>query len=75
MNSKVPILYSFQVQVVIDSIVWAFRGLKMPRCREMSARGYALHSVCPNFPSILYAHIFLNPDITKLQYNEYKSRE
>ena len=27
-------------------IVWAFRRLKKPRSREMSARGYALHSVC-----------------------------
>ena len=25
---------------------WTFRRLKKPRCREMSARGYALHSVC-----------------------------
>ena len=25
----------------------AFRRLKNPRCREMSVRGYALHSVCP----------------------------
>ena len=35
------------VQAVVGSIVWAFRKLKKPRCRVMSARGYALHSVCP----------------------------
>ena len=34
-------------QPVVGSIVWAFCRLKKPRCREMSARGYALHSVCP----------------------------
>ena len=33
------------VQTVVVSIVWAFCRLKKPRCREMSARGYALHSV------------------------------
>ena len=33
------------VQVVVGSIVWAFRRLKKPRFREMSARGYALHNV------------------------------
>ena len=33
------------VQAVVGSIVWAFRRLKKPRCREMSVRGYALHSV------------------------------
>ena len=32
-------------QAVGGSIVWAFRRLKKPRSREMSARGYALHSV------------------------------
>ena len=37
-------------QSVVDSIVCAFRRLKKPRRREMSARGYALRSVCPNFP-------------------------
>ena len=35
------------VQTVVGSIVWAFRRLKKPRYREMSARGYALYSVCP----------------------------
>ena len=35
------------VQAVVGSIVWAFRRRKNPRSREMSARGYALHSVCP----------------------------
>ena len=33
------------VQAVVGSIVWAFRMLKKPRIREMSARGYALNSV------------------------------
>ena len=33
-------------QGVIGSIVWAFCTLKKPRIGEMSARGYALHSVC-----------------------------
>ena len=33
------------VQAVVGSIVLAFPRLKKPRCREMSARGYALHSV------------------------------
>ena len=36
------------VQALVGSIVWAFRRLKKPRIREMSARGYALHSVCPH---------------------------
>ena len=35
------------VQVVVGSIVWAFRRLGKPRSREMSARGYALYSLCP----------------------------
>ena len=30
---------------IFDSIVWVFRRLKKPRSHEMSARGYALHSV------------------------------
>ena len=32
-------------QAVVHSIVWAFCRLKMPRCQEMSARSYALHSI------------------------------
>ena len=36
------------VQAVVSSIVWAFRRLKKPMCREISARGYALY-VCPPF--------------------------
>ena len=32
-------------QAVVGSIVWAFRRLKKPKSREMSARSYALHSV------------------------------
>ena len=35
------------VQAVVGSIVRAFRRLKKPRCREMSACGYALHSIYP----------------------------
>ena len=34
-------------QALVGSIVWAFRKLKKPKSREMSACGYALHSVCP----------------------------
>ena len=34
------------VQAVVGSIVYAFRRLKKRRSREISARGYALHSVC-----------------------------
>ena len=35
------------VQAVVGSIVYAFRRFKKPRFLEMSARGYALNSVCP----------------------------
>ena len=45
------------VQAVVGSIVWAFGRLKKPRCWEMSARGYALDSVCPQIS-------FFFPDIT-----------
>ena len=34
-------------QTVVGSIGRAFRRLKNPRFREMSVRGYALYSVCP----------------------------
>ena len=34
------------VKAVIGSIFWAFRRLKKPMSWKMSARGYALHSVC-----------------------------
>ena len=37
------------VQAVDGSIVWAFRRLKQSRCREISARGFALYSVPPTF--------------------------
>ena len=37
------------LMALIGPIVWAIRRLTKPRSREMSARGYALHSVC--FPS------------------------
>ena len=41
-------------QAVVGSIVWAFRRLKKPKSRQMIARLYALHSVCPqlSFPYI-----------------------
>ena len=38
------------VQAVVSSIVWAFRRLKKPRGWELSARFYALHSVCAQLP-------------------------
>ena len=47
----VRMLEETAAQTVVGSIVWAFRRLKKPRSREMSARSYALHSVCLNFPS------------------------
>ena len=53
-NTKAPLWYIANiiircrvVQTVIGFIVWAFRRLKKRRCREMSARSNALHSVCP----------------------------
>ena len=48
-----PLREETAVQAVVGTIVWAFRRLKKPRCRNMSARGYALHSVCPQI-SFLY---------------------
>ena len=42
------------VQVVVGCIVWAFSKLKKPRCREMSARGYALHSVYPQLSFLFF---------------------
>ena len=42
------------VQAIVGSIVWAFRRLKKPRCRGMSARGYALHSVCPQLSFLFF---------------------
>ena len=61
-------------QAAVGSIVWAFRRLKKSRSQEMSARGYALHSVSPKLSfyhfsfligliSNLYSLIMLNyPD-------------
>ena len=40
---------NLRTQAVVDCIDWAFRRLKKRRSREMSARGYELHSVCPQF--------------------------
>ena len=41
-------------QAVVGSIVWAFRRLKKPISREMSARRYALHSVRPQLSFFSY---------------------
>ena len=46
---------------VVASIVWAFRGLKKPRSREMSARSDALHSVCPQLFFFTYLSWVLQP--------------
>ena len=35
------------VQEIVGCMVWMIRRLRKPRYWEMSARGYALHSVCP----------------------------
>ena len=48
-KNEYPVLALWEetaVQAVVGSIVWAFRRLKKPRNRKMSARGYALHSIC-----------------------------
>ena len=45
------------VQTVVGSIVRAFRRLKKPRCREMTTRGYALHSICSKV-SFLFSCLF-----------------
>ena len=59
-------------QAVVGSIVWAFLRLNKPRCREMSVRGYAFHSVRPqlSFFSLLKIIFFtgygpppVNPEI------------
>ena len=49
------------VQAVVGSIVWGFRRLKKPRCREMSARGYALHSVRPEL--YFFCSFIANEDV------------
>ena len=59
------------VHAVVGSIVWAFRRLQKLTSREMSARGYALYSVCPQL-SFLYAsdagtEIFVY-DLTKVDF-------
>ena len=46
----------------VGSIVWAFRRLEKPRSREMSARGYALHSVCRQHNFLIF-FIFCVPSI------------
>ena len=47
------------VQAVVGSIVWAFPRLKKPRCREMSARGYAPHSVCLQLSFFSFTVVFV----------------
>ena len=49
------------VQAVVGSTVWAFRRLKKPWCREMSLRGYALHSVCPQLFFLFIGRLYLQP--------------
>ena len=51
------------VQAKVGTIVWAFGRLKKPRIREMSARGYALHSVCPQLPFIFVFSKTINTGI------------
>ena len=49
------------VNAVVGFIVWAFRRLKKPRCRDMSDRGYALDSVCPQLSFFfLYREILVD---------------
>ena len=67
LHLKVGTLHSWRKtfrRTVVGSIVWEFRRLKNPRCREMSARGYALHSVCPQLSYFLSLH-----DVVKLTQN------
>ena len=47
------IIIKIAAKTVVGFIVWMVRRLKKPRSREMSARGYALHSVCTQFLSVL----------------------
>ena len=53
------------VQAVVGSIVWAFRLLKKPRRREMSARGYALYSVCSQFYFFPLLYLFWWPHLSQ----------
>ena len=48
-------------ETAVQAVVWAFRRLKKSRRREMSARGYALHSVFPqlHFSYVLKSILFL----------------
>ena len=41
-------------QAVVDSTVWAFRRLKKPRSRDMSARSYAVPSVYPQLSFLFF---------------------
>ena len=45
------------VQAVVGSIVGAFRRFKNPRSQEMSARGYALYSVCPQLSFFPFSNV------------------
>ena len=55
------------VQADVGSVAWAFRRLKMPCCREMSARGYALHIACA--PNFLFFPFYQNCGFETLQNN------
>ena len=60
-----PLEEETAVQAVVGSDVWAFRRLKKPRCREMSARSYALYSVRPQFSFFslciyVYVYVYVN---------------
>ena len=46
----------------------SFRRLKKPRSREMSARGYALYSVCPKLPNFLTVFCFKFPRETSFRF-------
>ena len=70
-----PLGQETAVQAVVGSIVWAFRRLKKPRCREMSARGYALHSVCPQLSFFLFFHSYPSNPPTDLHLMKIRSEE
>ena len=44
-----PLWVETAVQAVVGSVVWAFHGLKKPRCRGMNARGTRFIA-CPQLP-------------------------
>ena len=66
-TSEVSLLVALRektaVQAVVGSIVWALRRLKKPSSREMSARGYALHSVCPQLSFLPFSNVRAVQDV------------